>query len=224
METTYLKEFIEYSKKGVVYIPIGTIEWHGNHMPIETDFLVAQKICELLSKKVKGYILPPIYLATDSSKKIEGKEFIGMDKHLKKKLFGSIYYLKPQLFYKLLESLCDNLANQGFNKIIIVTGHGGSKQVETLNKLEKSNKKIIFLNPYKNLITSASGHAGVTELSFFWALFPKEFQKSLKRKIPKDDDYFVYKGYDPRQKASLSLGKKLLKKAISNLLKEINKR
>jgi creatinine amidohydrolase len=221
METIYLKKFIEYSKKGIAYIPIGTIEWHGNHMPIETDFLVAQKVCEILSKKVKGYILPPIYLATDKSTKIKGKEFRGMDRHLKKKLPGSIYYLKPQLLYKVLESLCDNLVEQGFNKIIIVTGHGASKQVEILNKLEKSNKKIVFLNPYKNLITSAGGHADVAELSFFWALFPNELQKSLKRKIPKGDDYFMYKGYDPRQKASLSLGKKLLKQAISSLLKEI---
>ncbi len=221
MKTTYLKEFIEYSKKGVAYIPIGTIEWHGNHMPIETDFLVAQKICELLSKKVKGYVLPPIYLATDKSGKINGKEFRGMDRHLKKKLIGSIYYLKPQLLYKILESLCDNLVEQGFKKIIIVTGHGASKQVEVLKKLEKSNKKIVFLNPYKNLIITAGGHADVEELSLFWALYPKEQQKSLKRKIPKDDGYFIYKGYDPREKASLSLGRKLLKQAIGDLLKEI---
>lgn len=51
MKTTYLKEFIKHSQDGVAYIPLGTIEWHGEHLPIETDFMVAQKICELLSKK-----------------------------------------------------------------------------------------------------------------------------------------------------------------------------
>lgn len=72
METTYLKEFIDYSKKKVVFIPIGTIEWHGNHLPVETDFLVAQKICEILSQKTKGYVLPPIYLGTSRERFIGG--------------------------------------------------------------------------------------------------------------------------------------------------------
>jgi creatinine amidohydrolase/Fe(II)-dependent formamide hydrolase-like protein len=44
MKTTYLKEFINYATKKVAFVPVGTLEWHGNHLPIETDFLVAQKI------------------------------------------------------------------------------------------------------------------------------------------------------------------------------------
>jgi len=54
METTYLNEFIDYLKKKLVFVPLGTIEWHGNHLSVETDFLVAQKICEILSQN-KGY-------------------------------------------------------------------------------------------------------------------------------------------------------------------------
>ncbi len=224
METLYLKDFTKYAEKGLVYVPVGTIEWHGSHMPIETDFLVAQKICELLSKKTKGYNLPPIYLATDEVKRINGKEFRGMNGRLKKKLLGNIYYLKPQLFYKVLEALVGNLIDQGFKKIVIVTGHGGSKQVEILEKLEKNKKRVIFINPYKNIITTAGGHANVEELSLFWALYPEEQQKSLKKKIPQDDDYLTYNGCDPREKASLTLGKKRLKQIVDDVLKEMKKR
>lgn len=224
MKTTYLEEFIKYSQNGVVYIPLGTIEWHGEHLPIETDFMVAQGICELLSKKVKGYVLPPIYLGTDKSKRIKGKYFSGMDRRLEKKLQGSVYYLKPQLFYKILVSLVQNLISQNYNKIIIVTGHGGSKQVEFLEKINENYSEVIFLNPYTNLKESYGGHADIGELSLFWALYPEEAKKSIKRKISKNNDCFNYIGHDPRKKASLILGRKILKQVIERCLKEIRKR
>lgn len=104
METTYLKEFINLVKNKIAYIPIGTIEWHGNHLPIETDFMVAYKICELLSKKNPGYVLPPIYLGTDRQRKVNGKKYIGMNSRLRKELPGSIYYLKPKLLLETLKT------------------------------------------------------------------------------------------------------------------------
>jgi creatinine amidohydrolase/Fe(II)-dependent formamide hydrolase-like protein len=72
MKTTYLNEFIDHSKNKLVFVPMGTIEWHGNHLPVETDFLVAQKICEILSKRTKGYVLPPIYLGTSRERIVGG--------------------------------------------------------------------------------------------------------------------------------------------------------
>lgn len=74
---TYLNEFIDYSNKKTVFVPLGTIEWHGNYLPIETDFLVAQKICEILSKRTKEYVLPPIYLDTDRKRIMGGKKSAG---------------------------------------------------------------------------------------------------------------------------------------------------
>lgn len=223
MKTTYLKEFIEYSQNGVAYIPLGTIEWHGEHLPIETDFMVAQKICELLSRKIKGYVLPPIYLATDKSGKFKGKNFNGMDRHLMKKLQGSVYYLKPKLFYEMISSLVQNLSEQNYSKIIIVTGHGGSKQIEALEKINKNHRRVIFLNPYGNFKKSYGDHADIGELSLFWALYPEEMNKSLKRRIPRGDDYFVYAGHDPREKASSALGREILKQIMEDLLRRIRR-
>jgi len=213
---TYLKDYNNYLKKKIAYVPIGTLEWHGNHLPIETDYLVAVKICEILAKKDKGYVLPPIYLGTDQERKVNNKKYIGMDGKLGKELRGSLYYVKPQLLYSILKSLVENLSRQGFKKIYIVTGHAGSKQIETLKKLEKDLKELTFLNPFENLNYHV-GHADEHELSLFWACYPEEIEKSKKIKIPSSDDYINYKGYDPREKASLKLGKKLLDEIIKNL-------
>jgi creatinine amidohydrolase/Fe(II)-dependent formamide hydrolase-like protein len=220
MKTTYLKEFIEYANKKTVFVPLGTIEWHGNHLPIETDFLVAQKICEILAKKNKAYCLPPIYLGTDKTRKVNGRDWIGMNSRFSKELQGSIYYLRPTLLFSMIQSLVDDLVKQGFSKIYLFTGHGGSKQVEVLKKIEDKNKNVVFFNPYENLSIDIH-HADEYETSLFWACYPEEESKSGNIKIKKDDDFFKYRGYDVREKASLKIGKKILNEMITNLAKKL---
>ncbi len=223
METTYLKRFINYSAKKTAFIPIGTLEWHGNHLPIETDFLVAQKICEIISKKITGYLLPPIYLGSGTKKKINGEWFIGMDKYLKKKLPGNLYYLEPDFFSKVLVKLGNSLVGQGFRKIFVITGHGGRGQMRALMLAKKKLKNLVIINVYDVLEEKgmAVEHADEYETSLFWACYPEEERKSRKIKIKKNDDYFTFIGYDPRKKASLKLGNKILKEIISNLTKKI---
>ena len=220
MKTTYLKEFIDYSKKKIAFVPMGTIEWHGNHLPIETDFLVAQKICEILAKKKNAYCLPPIYLGTDRERKVGKRKLIGMDARLGKKLKGSLYYLKPNLLISMMQGLIDSLEKQGFSKIYIITGHGGSKQIESLKKIEDKNKNVKFLSPFSKLSVNIH-HAGENETSLLWACYPEEEKKSRKMKINSNDDFFKYAGYDPRKKASLKLGNEILKEIITNLNKNI---
>lgn len=224
MKTTYLKEFINYSAKKIAYLPIGTLEWHGNHLPIETDYLVAQKVCEIISKKKAGFVLPPIYVGSGTKKKIKGKWLIGMDKYLGKKLAGNLYYLEPEFFAEVLVNLGKNLVSQGFEKIFVITGHGGSGQTKALTLANKKLKNLIIINVYDILSKKGMGaeHADEYETSLFWACYPEEEVKSRRIKIKNDDDYFKFIGYDPREKASLKLGNKMLKEIIKNLSKKNN--
>lgn len=219
MKTTYLKEFVDYAKKKIAFIPIGTLEWHGNHLPIETDFMVAQKICEIFSKKIPGYILPPIYLGSGAKKKIDGKLYIGMDRYLEKKLAGNLYFLEPEFFSKVLAKLGNNLVSQGFEKIFVITGHGGKGQMKALSLANKKLKNLIIVNIYDILEEKgvAVKHADEYETALFWACYPEEEKKSRKVKLGNDDDYVKYLGYDPRKKASMKLGNKLLKEIMTSL-------
>lgn len=223
MKTTYLKEFVNYSARKIAFIPIGTLEWHGNHLPIETDYLVAQKICEMIAKKIPGYILPPIYLGSGRKKKIDGKVYTGMDKYFKKKLAGNLYFLEPDFFSKVLVNLGNNLVSQGFKKIFVVTGHGGSGQAKALTLANKKLKNLAIINIYDILDEKGMGaqHADEYETSLFWACYPEEIKKSTKVILSKDDDYVKFIGYDPRKKASLRLGNKMLNEIIEEISKKI---
>ena len=220
MKTTHLSEFTEYAKNKLAFVPVGTIEWHGNHLPVETDFLVAQKVCEILSKKTKGYVLPPIYLGTDRDRIRNGRKFIGINAQLSKELAGNLYYLKPHIFLAMMSGLIENLSKQGFEKIYIITGHGGSKQIEVLKKVEEKFQNVVLINAFKNISVHAY-HGDENETSVFWACYSEEEAKSRKMKIESDDDFVKFKGYDPREKASLKLGKKLLSEMIRNISNKI---
>lgn len=209
----YLKEFEKFVENGVVYLPIGTLEWHGNQLPIETDFLVAEKLCQIIAKDFPGYVMPSLYLATCSAETVDGKELRGMDRKLKKELPGNLFFLKPELLKEVLEAMVCSLRQQGFNKIIIITGHGGDSQIGTLEEFTKDKSDILFINPYDATDVDIH-HADEGETSLFWACYPEEEAKSKVQNIPEDDDLTKYRGYSPRDKASLELGKKYLQQMI----------
>ncbi|MBE3069513.1 MAG: creatininase family protein, partial [Planctomycetes bacterium] len=45
----------------VVYIPIGTLEWHGVHNPLGADTLQAEGLAILCARKGGGLVFPPLY-------------------------------------------------------------------------------------------------------------------------------------------------------------------
>lgn len=214
MGKIYLSEFKKLAKNGIAYIPIGTIEWHGNVLPIETDFLVAQKICEKLNKIYPGYILPPFYMGAYGKDIINGQEMRGMDRKLGKKLVGNIYFLEGEKLIQVLRCLIENLKAQGFTKIIIITGHGGSNQEAVLNEISDI-ESVIAIDPYEPV---SIHHADEGEISVFWACYPNEQKKALK-----DKDIINYYGYDPLEKSSLKYGQELLNIMIGTTKEKVRK-
>jgi creatinine amidohydrolase len=215
MKTNYLKD---YKGNKIAYLPVGTFEWHGNHLPLETDVIVAESIAERLSKEIAGFVMPGIYLGTDK----EAKGKIGMEKYIGKKLYGGIYYLEPKFAYKMFEAVVKNLIKDDFEKIVVITGHAGSKQKEALAKLAKNYKEVIYINPFEYIDwennTNLGKHAGIIETSLFWACRPEEETISREIHIPDNDDYFVWYGQDPREKSSAVKGQKILDEMIIKII------
>ena len=96
--------------KGVILAPIGCLEKHGSHMPIGTDIFVARAISIRVSEIEPVMVFPFMPFG-----------IVGEVKHKK----GTIS-LTSNLIYHMLEELCDELARNGYNKIIFVDGHGGN--------------------------------------------------------------------------------------------------
>lgn len=123
----------EYLKKSdMIVIPVGSTENHGKHMPLGTDFLIPDKIIELLEKKNDVLVAPTIpYGATDTLMGFPGTISIGVD--------GLIM---------LLSKVTESLRRYGFRKFVILNGHGGNnKSIETVGmKLYKEGCLLADLN------------------------------------------------------------------------------
>ena len=98
------------AQRDSIVIPVGSLENHGLHLPLGTDFLIPDKIAALLNEKSPLLIAPTIhYGATDDLCGFPGTVSIGME--------GLIH---------LLKSICDQLYRYGFRHFLILNGHGGN--------------------------------------------------------------------------------------------------
>lgn len=55
---------IEASDVDTVIIPFGSIEQHGPHLPIGTDYLQATAFSDAIGKKLNAFVYPPIPIST----------------------------------------------------------------------------------------------------------------------------------------------------------------
>jgi len=50
--------------RAVVYLPLGTIEWHCEHLPVGLDALTAHGVCIRAATRDGGLVYPPLYYGT----------------------------------------------------------------------------------------------------------------------------------------------------------------
>jgi creatinine amidohydrolase len=52
------------SENSIVYMPLGTIEWHSFHLPVGLDGLTAQGVCERAATDHGGLVYPALFFGT----------------------------------------------------------------------------------------------------------------------------------------------------------------
>lgn len=100
---------VEKSSKTCI-IPIGVMEKHGAHLPLGTDLYLAREYSLRAAEQEYTVVFPWYYFSQ-----------INEARHQP----GTISY-SPELIWKMLQETLDELNRNGFEKIIIVNGHGGN--------------------------------------------------------------------------------------------------
>lgn len=94
----------------IFILPIGSIEQHGSHSVLGTDYLIPKYICENLEEQENTIILPPIpYGVCPYHSDFPGSIDIGYD-----------------LLYGIIFKIVKKLKDDGMKKLIIINGHGGN--------------------------------------------------------------------------------------------------
>ena len=54
----------ELERAPLAYVPVGTLEFHGEHLPFGVDSFEAHALCVRAAERSGGVVLPPVYLAS----------------------------------------------------------------------------------------------------------------------------------------------------------------
>ena len=93
-------------------LPIGILEKHGPHAPIGTDLIHVREWAAHAVKLEYAVVFPDYFYGQINEARHQPGTFSLPDK----------------LILELLEATCDEIARNGFDKIIILNGHGGNPE------------------------------------------------------------------------------------------------
>jgi creatinine amidohydrolase len=92
-------------------LPMGSTEYHGEHLPFGTDTLVAQHLAYEVAERVKGLLmLPPLPY--------------GMSAHYSS--FPIAITLKTETLMHILSEIFDSLRKHDLKHLLIINGHDGN--------------------------------------------------------------------------------------------------
>ncbi len=97
--------------QGVGIIPLGVLEAHGSHLPLGTDVFTAHWIACHAAEQEPVIVFPAYPFGANA----EAAHLPG----------GLV--LKQEVILDLLENICDEMARNGLQKIILISGHGGNR-------------------------------------------------------------------------------------------------
>jgi len=68
------------AERPIAYLPLGNLEWHGEHLPLGSDALQAEGLMVECARQFGGIVMPPIHLGPDRAKLTDdGKMLVGME-------------------------------------------------------------------------------------------------------------------------------------------------
>ncbi len=159
----------------VVIFPVGSVEEHGDHLPLCTDSIQPEYVALEVAKKTGCLVAPPLrYGICNATRNFAGTITIGFD-----------------TFYNIVNEILSELVRNGFMRIIVLSGHAGNSHMVALrmaaqdivvknDALEDERKtRIMVLSDYdfaKELTpkyaSEKDGHAGTLETSRIMAIKP----------------------------------------------------
>ena len=177
----------------VVYVPFGSLEWHGYHNPLGLDATKARALCLRAAEKYGGVVTPATFWP------------IGGLQH------PWTVRMSSELIHQLAVAIYQQMAHVGFRVVIAVTGHYGLEQVLHIKKsalevMYQTGLSIYALPEYEVVpdVGYKRDHAAKWETSLAQFLLPGLVDMSEAE--PEGQPMDGVGGEDPRVHASRELG------------------
>lgn len=211
-----------------IYIPFGSVEWHGIQNPVGLDTIKAHEQLVGLASQVGGLVFPSVFFGAGGG-------------HTQ---WPHTYMVDAAPMINIVTTLLHHFERDGYNNVILLSGHYPNRP-EYLNAARDqylvNGGTMRILSLIENEIPGGRGdHAALIETSFMLYLHPELVD--LSQLGPPDDsashnpeeihnwmgedwkDHPLYGlvGLDPRGRASAELGKSLTEALIQYLAGWLN--
>lgn len=103
-------------KSDLVIIPIASLEQHGYHLPIGTDFINGVERCKLIAQE-RDILVAPVLMAGQSPYHMG---------------FAGTITLRAETILQVHLEAVESLIRHGFKRFIIMNAHGGNRAISTL--------------------------------------------------------------------------------------------
>jgi creatinine amidohydrolase len=194
----------------LAWVPVGTLEWHGRHLPVGLDALKAHALCLRAADVAGGVVLPPNYCS-----------ILGMR-------FPWTFRQSPAVFARNYFGILVSLKKYGFKSIIILTGHYPPEQGLALMMLSETfsalyRAPVVAIPEFAMAEGSgyAGDHAAVWETSLMMELFPELVDAGELEKLSGLNYFDLWKkgiqGQNPAEGASRELGAETVAIITNNL-------
>ena len=150
----------------ICLVPVGSLEQHGEHLPVFTDTLLAEHVCFEAARRARTDVLvtPPLWTGLSPH-------------HLR---FGSTVTLSSETFSALVRETVASLRTW-CSRVLVVNGHGGNRGPLVTLGVEDGVEAFSYwdlvkparLNALFPFDLGSVGHAGEFETSEMLAAFPE---------------------------------------------------
>jgi len=174
----------EAARRGAALIlPVGSVEPHGPHLPLDTDVIIAEAMAERAARMLRAgsgeaWVLPSLpFSVTDFSAG-----------------FGGAISVGPDAVSTILTDACASLARQGFRRIALANahlepGHRESLRASVEAARRASGADVVFPDltskRWARMLTeefrSGACHAGQFETSIVMARQPAAVREEIRR-------------------------------------------
>ncbi|MBI5740547.1 MAG: creatininase family protein [Nitrospirae bacterium] len=230
LENITMPDFQRHLKKTkTIIFPFGTVDEHGNHLPLNTDTLIIYEALKRVVGKRNVFLAPPVNFGVCTSTG-EHPGTIG---------------ITPETLRRLVLDLVRDAYRKGLRNFFLVTGHGGGLHSAAMKESaevlieELKGATIAVLCPYEVLRRELSAlaethndsHAGEIETSLVLFLAPELVKGRSKEEYPKLPKPFIVKDklkywrggvWGNPEKAGREKGEKVLQLIVDKIIEIID--
>jgi creatinine amidohydrolase len=204
-------------RRPIVYVPAGSLEWHGLHNPLGTDSLKAHAICCEAALRHGGVVLPPFYLG-----------LIGVDNWGPPGWGGyTLSFNEFSMLEAAMRGLMKALVYSQWRAVACVTGHDSPEQVQAMQNAIDAGAAGTQLTGFAmmegDLNDDSTGigytmdHAAAWETSCMLYAYPEKVDLDTLRGIKLSNDECTdirgpegIGGANPLKYASAELGRRII--------------